>query len=267
MKLSEQILLMLMMTGTNAFTQSLDSLHTKEIEEVVVTATRSERPLSTLNMPVTVINQKQIQAMGSLRLNEVLLEQTGIAIVNDHGQGVQIQGFSPEYTLILIDGEPLIGRTAGTLELSRLAVGNIKQIEIIKGPSSSLYGSEALAGVINIITQPSPPATDGGIRYKGDLNARYGTNQTADLSANVNLRAGKFSATMFGNHFRTAGYDLSPEIFGPTVGAFHNNTLQSRLSYDFSQRTKLSISGRYFMENQNQAFLSGHQQITGIGKV
>ncbi|TAF94926.1 MAG: TonB-dependent receptor [Cytophagia bacterium] len=248
-----------------ALAQTTDSLKTNDLEQVVVTATRSERPLSTINMPVTVINQKQIKAIGSLRLNDVLAEQTGLAIVNDHGQGIQIQGFNPDYTLILVDGEPLIGRTAGTLELSRLAVGNIKQIEIIKGPSSSLYGSEALAGVVNIITSPLTP--DGGTKFNTDVSLRYGTNRTADLSSNLNFRRNKFSATVFGNHFRTGGYDLTPDIFGPTVGAFQNNTLQTRLSYAFSKSTKLSLSGRYFVENQNQAFLAGTSQITGVGKV
>jgi outer membrane receptor for ferrienterochelin and colicins len=251
------------LTALSAWAQAPDSLKTNYLEQVVVTATRSERPLSTLNMPVTVISQKQIKAIGSLRLNDVLAEQTGLAIVNDHGQGIQIQGFNPDYTLILVDGEPLIGRTAGTLELSRLAVGNIKQIEIIKGPSSSLYGSEALAGVINIITDT--PLNNRGAG--GEVSTRYGTNQTTDFSGNVNVRAVKFSATLFGNHFRTGGYDLTPETFGPTVGAFQNNTLQTRLSYQFSKHTKLSLSGRYFVENQNQAFLAGTRQITGAGNV
>ena len=94
----------------------LDSVTHKNLEEVVVTATRSERTLASLPMPVTLIGQKQIKAMGSLRLNEVLAEQTGLFIQNDHGQGIQIQGFSPDYTLILLDGEPLVGRTAGTLD-------------------------------------------------------------------------------------------------------------------------------------------------------
>lgn len=88
-----------------------------------------------------------------MRLNEVLSEQTGINILDDpHGQGIQIQGFDPAYTLILIDGLPLIGRSTGILELSRITTNNIDRIEIVKGPTSSLYGSEAMAGVVNIIT-------------------------------------------------------------------------------------------------------------------
>jgi outer membrane receptor for ferrienterochelin and colicins len=96
--------------------------------------------------------------------------------VNGLGNGIQIQGLNPDYTLILIDGEPLIGRYAGTLELSRITTGNIRKIEIVKGPSSSLYGSEALAGVINIITdQPLVDKLNAGIRY--------GSRNTLDLSA------------------------------------------------------------------------------------
>lgn len=220
-----------------------DSLVTKELEEVIVTATRSERELQALPVPVMVIRQEQIQSMGSLRLNDVLAEQTGLAIVNDHGTGVQMQGFTPEYTLILVDGEPLIGRTSGVLELNRIALGNIQQIEIMKGPSSSLYGSEALAGVINIITKR--PA---GV--SGTVTTRYGTNETWDLSGNINYQRNKLGLYAFVNRYHTEGYDLSANVPGNTVSPFTNYTYQSRLTYDFSSCTKFSLSGRYFSEEQ-----------------
>jgi len=130
-------------TGTS------DSLRVQQLEEVVVTGTRSERTLGALPMPVTLLKADLIKTMGSVRLNDVLTEQTGLVVVpqvNGQGSGIQLQGMDPAYTLILVDSEPIIGRNTGTLELSRLAVGNIKQVEIIKGPSSSLYGSDALAG-------------------------------------------------------------------------------------------------------------------------
>ena len=228
--------------AVSAFGQKIvktDSSTVKNLDEVVITATKSERLLGALPMPVTVISKKQIQAMGSLRLNDVLAEQTGLFIVNDHGNGVQVQGFSPDYTLILVDGEPLVGRTAGTLELSRLAVGNIKQIEIVKGPSSSLYGSEALAGVINIITE-SPNTTTG------TLSTRYGTNQTSDISGSMSFRKNKIGFSVFGNRYATAGYDLTPDLFGKTVTPFQNYTIQPKLSVFFSDKTKLSVSSRYF---------------------
>ena len=115
-----------------------DSVKLQQLEEVVITATRNERTVGALPMPVTLVQSPQIKMMGSVRLNDVLTEQTGLVVVpqvNGQGSGIQIQGFNPDYTLILVDGEPIIGRYTGSLELSRLTVGNIKQIEIVKGPS------------------------------------------------------------------------------------------------------------------------------------
>jgi outer membrane receptor for ferrienterochelin and colicins len=240
--------------------QRADSLKGRALNEVIVTATRTERPMGSLPMPVTVINKAQIQQMGSLRLNDVLREQTGLALVTDHGQGVQIQGFGPEYTMILLDGEPLVGRTAGTLDLTRLAVGNIRQIEIVKGPSSSLYGSEALAGVVNIIT-------DNASRTMGSLSARYGANRTSDLSGDVSLKSGKIGLYAFANRYQSAGYDLTPETAGQTVSPFLNHTFSGRLTADLSSKLKLTVSGRYFTENQNNRYDVTNDIITGLGKV
>lgn len=247
---------LLTVSHIQAIAQS-DSLKMRELDEVVVTATRTEKMVSALPMPVTVVSQKQIQQMGSLRLNEVLQEQTGLAIVNNHGQGLQVQGFNPEYTLILIDGEPLIGRTAGTLELSRVAVANIKQIEIVKGPSSSLYGSEALAGVVNIITE-TPTAN------RAVFSTRYGTNRTLDLTSNLQWKTERTSASLFMNRYSTAGYDFTPETFGQTVEPFHNYTLQAKAEHRFSDALRLSLSGRYFTEKQSDNFNVGSVQMPNL---
>ncbi|MEZ0541783.1 TonB-dependent receptor plug domain-containing protein [Fibrella arboris] len=115
-----------------------DSSGAKQLDTVLVTATPTERRVGSPPMRVTVIGQPPIRQSGSLRLNDSLRGQMRLALLNDHGQGLQVQQFGPDYALILVDGEPLVGRTAGTLELSRLTVGNIKQIGVVKGPSSSL---------------------------------------------------------------------------------------------------------------------------------
>jgi len=223
-----------------------DTLTTQQLSEVIITATRNERTMGVLPMPVSLIPKSQIKTMGSLRLNDVLTEQTGLVVVpqvNAQGNGIQIQGFNPDYTLILIDGEPIIGRYTGSLELSRIAVGNIKQIEIVKGPSSSLYGSDALAGVINIITE-RPVGT------RVNAAVRYGTNNTLDVNGDIGFTRKKLGLYVFGNRYHTDGYDLSPQNFGKTVSPFTNYTLNSKLTYSFNSATDLSIAGRYFHENQ-----------------
>ncbi|HBK71740.1 MAG TPA: TonB-dependent receptor [Flavobacteriaceae bacterium] len=222
-----------------------DSVKINDLEEVIVTATRTIRQLSSLPLPAQIISKKEIQAINSLRLTDLLNEQTGLIIVRDHGEGIQMQGMDSEYTLILIDGVPLVGRTAGTLDLSRITVGNIKQIEIVKGASSSLYGSEALAGVINIITEDPKEGFSGGV------GLRYGTFNTNDVNANINYKKNKFGFTAFANRFSNDGYDLDNEEFGNTVDPYTNYTFNTKVSYDFSEDTKLLVSGRVFTENQD----------------
>ena len=221
-----------------------DTLRRQHLGDVVVTATRTEKALTDVAIPVSVVGAKQIKSMGSLRLGDVLREQTGLSLVADHGQGIQLQGLNSEYTLILVDGEPLIGRTAGTLDLTRVAVGNIQRVEVVKGPASALWGSDALAGVVNIITQKPQPGLSGNLR------ARYGTNQTADLSGTFNAGGERAGLTVFGNRYSSAGYTLQPESGAATIPPFASYTGQSRFTYSLSERTKFSLSGRYFVENQ-----------------
>jgi len=141
------------------------------LDEVVITATRQERRLGNVAIPVQLIQRKQIQQAGSMRLRDILQEQSGLQLMSGFGTGLQMQGLNPEHTLILLDGQPLIGRTSGVLDLSRISLSGIKRIEIIKGPSSSLYGSEAMAGVINLIT-------DNGFKPQAEASLRYGVADT-----------------------------------------------------------------------------------------
>src|SRR5699024_10970709 len=158
------VMLVLSCYYADAQTDARDTLlNGEDLNPVVVTATKSSRKLADVPMPVDIIGKDQIQSSGSNRLDELLSEQTGLSIVNDHGFGVQMQGLGPEYTLILVDGEPVIGRTAGTLDLKRISLSDVERIEILKGPSSSLYGSDALAGVINIITKKG---SKSGLKFR-----------------------------------------------------------------------------------------------------
>jgi outer membrane receptor for ferrienterochelin and colicins len=223
-----------------------DTTFDRQLEQVVVTATRSERKLSSVTVPTTIIPQQVIRQSGSLRLNDILGEQTGLFITQSFGRGVQMQGLSPDYTLILLDGEPLIGRTGGVLDLSRVAVGNIKKIEIVKGPSSSLYGSEALGGVINIIT-------DQAIGRKLTADLRYGRFQTLDASVNGQIRQGKWTAGGFFNYNGSQGYSLKPNSLTKTVEPFWRLTAQGNMAYQANPNSRFSLDVRYAQEQIDNA--------------
>lgn len=217
---------------------------TIELPLIVVTGTRTEKQLTATPITTDVVTGKEIQKAGYVTLDNVLAEQTGLAIVHDHGTGIQIQGFDAAYALILVDGEPMIGRKAGTLDLTRFNVGNISQVEIVKGPSSSLYGSEALAGVVNMITQP--PSEPLALT----LRSRYGTHNTVLLDANVELTDEQFGATGFFNRTSSSGYDLTPATSSQTAPHYTDYTFAPRLQYSFNDNTRLAVSGRVFVEKQ-----------------
>ncbi|MFT6934231.1 MAG: outer membrane receptor for ferrienterochelin and colicins [Maribacter sp.] len=237
--------------GLLTFSQEIpvlkDSILTQDLDEVIVTATRTVRQLSSVPLPVTLISKKQIQRTGVTRLNEILNEQTGIVMTPDAtiggGEGVQIQGIASDYVLILIDGVPVVGRSSGNLDLSRFAVGNIKQIEVVKGPSSSLFGSEALGGVINIITEK--PSSEN---ITGQLGHRAATFNNQNSNVSVSQRRDKFGYSFFADRLSTDGYDLANGNSGQTVNPFFNYTFNGRLFFDATEKLKIFASGRYFSQ-------------------
>ncbi len=231
------------------------SLFSKELNEVIVTATRNERKLGNIAVPVNIISNKTIQQAASLRLRDILQEQAGLFLTSGFGSGVQMQGLNPDYTLILVDGEPLVGRTSGVLDLNRVTVGNIKKIEIVKGPSSSLYGSEALAGVINIITDKS---------YDSKISAslRYGTYNTLDANITTSARIGKLGISAFINQYNTDGYSIRPYSVERSKLPISKTTPQLQLNYPISSKTNINLSVRYNYEYiKNELSVSNNGQI------
>ena len=224
-----------------------DSTKIESLDEVIITATRTLRQLSSLPLPAIIISKSDLNNSNSVRLNDILNEQTGLISVPDFGggEGIQLQGLDSQYTLILVDGVPLVGRSAGTLDISRITIGNIKQIEVVKGASSSLYGSEALGGVINIITETPKSG------FNGNANYRIGSFNTNDLSKTLNYKKKKLGITTFFNRYSSDGYDLNKDDDLQTVDPFSNYTLNAKVIYDFSDKTTLFVSGKYYTQNQD----------------
>ncbi|SEW26342.1 TonB-dependent receptor plug domain-containing protein [Chitinophaga arvensicola] len=230
-----------------AQTDSSKAPHNLRSVEVTATKAAAESLVSKAAMPVTIIDRKAIDMMGSRRLDEVLREQTGLAVVNDikggsRAVGLQMQGFSSAYTMILIDGQPMIGRNAGDFDLSRITVSDIERIEIVKGASSSLFGSEALAGVINIVTRQSIQKAQALAAF------RYGSMNNADatLEGETPINKGKGAAYLSANYYHTDGFSVNPYLTrGATAPPYNSFSLQGRARYALSPASTLSFSGRY----------------------
>ncbi|MBT6318201.1 MAG: TonB-dependent receptor, partial [Cryomorphaceae bacterium] len=181
------------------------------------------------------------------KLSDILDDQPGIFIVPDFGggNGIQIQGLDSQYTLLLIDGSPIIGRQSGTLDLDRISIGNIEQIEIIKGSSSSLYGTDALGGVVNLITSKTKDSISAEASYK------ISTFNTNDISVNL----GKISQNgdnlnFYFNSFDSNGYDLNDDPILNTVEPYKSYTGFLRHNFKKNKWSYFS-SVRIYNENQN----------------
>lgn len=214
-------------------------------ENVIVSATRSARALEDVPVPTSVINAEGIAISGSRRLTDILSEQPGLQIIQNHGSSsLQIQGFSSDYALILIDGEPVVGRNAGALDLERLSVTSVEQVEIVRGPLSSRYGSDALAGVVNLVTRRP------GLANRGRVNAQYMSHGTSDLSAEIEAGEDQWGVRGILNRYGSGGFSLNAESGALTIPEFADYSGEIHAYYSPADDTQISLRSRIARENQ-----------------
>lgn len=150
-----------------AFPVAAEERDDKRDDTIVVTASASEQNLKDAPASISVITQEDLQKKPIQNLKDVLQEVPGVQLTNegDNRQGVSIRGLDSSYTLILVDGKRVNSRTAvfrhNDFDLNWIPVDAIERIEVVRGPMSSLYGSDALGGVVNIITRKVGKAWHG----------------------------------------------------------------------------------------------------------
>lgn len=168
---------------------------TRALDAVVVTASRRAQRLADAPVMMRAIDRARIEESGASDVASVLTEQTGIQFTGGHpsGSGVSLEGMSDQHVLVLLDGVPLYGRIADGLDLTRVPTSAVQRIEVVKGPQSTLYGSEAMGGVVNIITRQAGVAAPSletsftaGSDHRTDLDV-YGTGSAGPLAGSVNL--------------------------------------------------------------------------------
>ncbi len=237
-----------------------DSLRTYEAAPVVVTATRRATRLSDAPVPVSVVGRAEIAAQQPLRLSDLLADQPGLTVTTGlGGTGVQMQGLDPAYTLILVDGEPVVGRTAGVLDLERLTVAGVERVEIVRGPTSSRYGSDALAGVVNLITRVP------GRGLRGEASARAETNATTDLTLQGEGGTERIGLRLLVNRYGSGGFDLDPDAAGQNGPRLDDVSAEARLSATPTDALDLDLTARAATQRQDNeiALTSGLFDDTG----
>ena len=209
---------------------SRDSLKTKQLDEVVVTADKASTKLSETGKTVIVITKEQLQKSGGKSLSQILNEQPGIIVngANSNPGGskaIYIDGAGGGYALVMLDGVPLLDASAidNTIDLRTITLESIERIEIVKGSQSVLYGSDAIAGVINIITKKG----GDGKPFTVGATASYGTYNTQQGSVYVGGTLNKFSYNAGYSYFQTDGIseatDTIPGTADPRDGYIQNS--------------------------------------------
>ncbi len=224
-----------------------DSLRSYRANQVVVTGTRNEVRLKDSPVRVEVIGADRIKTTAMVNLGDLLKEQTGLQLTGTVRTGLQMNGLGADYTMILIDGQPMVGRVAGVLDMSRISVGNIERVEVVKGPMSSMYGSEALAGVVNIITKRPPDGwsarTSAQATQRGPLDLQVETGWASDsleLSAFVNAK------TAEGFSLRTSNPSDPLEASEVPFAGFRDATGHAKLLWRLPGGWKARASMRAF---------------------
>ena len=157
---------------------------------MVVTASRRLEPLKDVPVATELIGAAELRQTGASDLAAVLIERTGMTLEGGHpvGAGVMLQGLGSERVLVLMDGQPMVGRLSGKLDLSRIPTSMIERVEVVKGAQSTLYGTDAMGGVINVITRA---AAQGALRGAADVTG--GTAGRLDVSAHALGGLGDFA--------------------------------------------------------------------------
>ena len=204
------------------------------LEEIVVTGQFAPISESNSVYKVKVINQDYITSRGAISLPQVLNSELNLRIQQDGvlGSSINIQGLGGENVKILIDGVPVVGRLNGSVDLSQINMNNVERIEVIEGPLSVLYGSNALAGTINIITK-EPEAQ----KTTSSVTGQYESVGLTNISASVSTANKKNSLLLDGgrNFFegwseydttRSKNWNQKEQYFG-----------QAKYKYNFKKLT------------------------------
>lgn len=187
-----------------------------ELGQVVVTATRQAMRSNELLSDVSVITREEIEQAGQSTIEQLLARQPGIEYASNGGpgaySGIFIRGANANHTLILIDGQRSGSISGGTTAVWRLPLAQVERIEILRGPASSLYGADAIGGVIQIFTRRG----EGTARF--NASAGFGTNNTTEVSAGASGGTDVVSWSLQAGYFDARGFNA---IHNPANGAFN----------------------------------------------
>ena len=235
------ILVVLLLFTSTAFAENQEK--DAKLEEIVVTATKTPHTLEDVPVETTLITKEEIENSDAKNVSEILRNIPGFYIQGENVPGSSawrssLRGFSFDsgYGLILINGERVLGGAMGEygISLNQIPIDMIERIEIVKGPASVLYGSDAMAGVVNIITKPVPETP------LFTVSGGYGSYDTSSANIAYGQKINKFG-------FLVSAQRETAERgrYGASEDDFRGEYVLTKLSYDISEKALLSLGINY----------------------
>ncbi|WP_218309288.1 TonB-dependent receptor plug domain-containing protein [Alteromonas antoniana] len=225
------------------------------LERVVVTGTRTPTLLHDSPVKVDVVEGEEIARLSKGTLRQVLEVMPGVVVRRNQkdGYNVQMGGFNGDHVLVLINGQPVISPTGSSVDLDQISVNNIRQIEIVRGAASVLYGSSAMGGVINIITDtPEGSALTADYEvsaFPGNAidDERWG--HTAKINASTRWEQWRLGGSV--QHIANPGFEYDPDTVVQNGGAVDKDfaTLSVGRHWDDLQ---IRYNGQWFEETKNK---------------
>jgi vitamin B12 transporter len=218
----------------------------QSLQEIVVVATRSPEPLAKIGNSVTVLDEPAILASQEVALSDLIVQTPGLNLARNGGIGqvtsVFIRGADSDQTVVLIDGvlfnDP--STPASGFDFARLMTADVERIEILRGAQSTLYGSQAIGGVINVITkQPTTP-------FEGDFAIEGGSHDTGYATGGIGGKDEALTWRLAANWYGTSGIPTFDEkLGGKRLSASQVGGTNGSLRYDLTPDLQLDVRAYY----------------------
>lgn len=252
--------------GYDAFTQVCDITSDTTISvalteafflmnEVVVTSTRTEKIHCDVPVATEVITRKDIDDSGALDLGELLSARSGVSVTTTiTGESViSLNGMDSRYVLVLVDGQPVTGKFDGRVSLDQIPTAAVRKVEILKGPNSALYGSEAMGGVINIITEK--PETAGrwtiSSRFTGS-DGRFKPLVPAAGRRNLRLDFRKqIQSVSLGSNIDINAINMDDNNLHINVDNIYKIQTRNQVAWKISDDHSIRIDLNYYTDEEN----------------
>lgn len=225
---------------TEPFEILLSAAEGEELEEVVISSTRSSRTIDNIPTRIEAISGKELEEKGNMKPGDIrmmLNESTGIQTqqtsATSYNSSIRIQGLDGKYTQILKDGYPLYSGFSGGLSLLQIVPLDLKQVEVIKGASSTLYGGGAIAGLVNLVSKT--PKEERELSFMLNGTSALGL----DLSGFYAKKKDKIGTTIFVSYNAGTPYDPS-EIGFTAIPKYTRYTVNPKLFVYFNDKTSLN---------------------------